>query len=68
MDISKIVCLDSAVATYRLAIKPNKSPVKQVPRRIHLDLNAKVETEVDKLVTTCFIQEVHYPISLANIV
>lgn len=35
---------------------------------MHPDLAAKVEAEVEKLITPKFIWEVQFPISLANIV
>lgn len=59
MDIVRDVgCLDRAIALHRLWVKPDRSPIKPALRRMHPDLAAKLEAEVDKLVTSDFIQEV----------
>lgn len=65
---SEMSRLDPAVAMHRLAIEPEKRPVKQAPRRMHPDLAAKVEAEVDRLIMAKFIWEVQYQVWLANIV
>lgn len=49
-------------------IEPYECSMKQVPRCMHPDLTAKLEAEVDKIITTSFRREVQYPIWLANIV
>lgn len=41
--------------------------MKQAPRHMHPDLEAKVEMEADKLVTASFIREVQYPVWLAKL-
>lgn len=60
---SKIPRLDPAISMHRLAIELDRRPVKQVPKRMHLDLAAKVEAEVNKLITVKFILEVQYPVA-----
>lgn len=54
--------LDSTVATYRLAIEPEKCSVKQAPKHMHPNLAAKVKVERNKLQSAGFVWEVHYPI------
>ncbi|XP_058216876.1 uncharacterized protein LOC131327758 [Rhododendron vialii] len=60
--------LDPGVAVHRLAVHPEKRPVKQAPRRTRPELTSQIEAEVDKLLTAGFIREVKYPTWLANIV
>lgn len=59
--------LDPTIAMHRLPIEPDRLTVKQAPKCMHPDLAAKLEAEVDKVVTTGFIQEVQYPLWLTNI-
>lgn len=51
-----------------LAIESDRRPVKQAPRRMHLDLTDKIEAEVDRLITAKFIRELQYLVLLANVV
>lgn len=53
---------------HHLAIYPERHPMKQAPRCMHLNLAAKKEAEVDMLVKADSIWEVAYPIWLANVV
>lgn len=46
--------LDPAVVAQCLTIEPSRHLVKLALRHMHPDLAAKVEAEVDKLVTTRF--------------
>lgn len=50
-----------SVVMYRLTIEPERRPKKEVTRRMHLDLAAKVEAQIDKLVKVSLIREVQYP-------
>lgn len=59
--------LDPAIAIHRLAIETDRRFVKQAPKRMHPDLAAKVEAEVDRLIMAKFIREVQYPVWLANV-
>lgn len=61
---SKIPRLDPAAAMHRLAIKQESRPVKHAPRHVHLDLVAKVEAKVNKLVKVGFTREVQIPSDL----
>lgn len=60
--------LNPAVAMHRLSIDPAVKPVKQAQRRFRPDLQGQIVAEVDKLIAAGFIEEVQYPIWLANIV
>ena len=60
--------LNPEIAVHKLAIHPEKWPVKQPQRRTRPELTAQIETEVDKLINAGFIREVKYPTWLANIV
>lgn len=54
---SEILGLDLAIAIHHLALLPDRRPVKQAPKCMHADLAAKVEAEVDKLITAKFIRD-----------
>jgi hypothetical protein len=60
--------LDPHVATHKLAIDPQHTPIKQPPRRLRPKFEDQVITEVDKLITAGFIKEAKYTQWLANIV
>nr|CAD1821685.1 unnamed protein product [Ananas comosus var. bracteatus] len=60
--------LNPAVGMHRLSIDPAVKPVKQARRRFRPDLQGQIVAEVDKLIAAGFIEEVQYPIWLANIV
>lgn len=60
--------LDPKVVVHSLAVSKDATPIKQSQRRVRLELLPKIEAEIDKLRECVFIQEVKYPIRLANIV
>ena len=60
--------LDPSIATHKIPIKPNISPVKQKLRRMRLDIQDKVKQEIIKLLEAGFIRVANYPEWVANIV
>lgn len=60
--------LEPTITVHRLAVEPERCPVKQVLRRMHPDLTNKVDTEVHKLLQDGFVREVQHPVWLANVV
>ncbi|XP_028085335.1 uncharacterized protein LOC114286368 [Camellia sinensis] len=67
-NYSEMPGLNLEIAVHKLAIHPEKRPVKQPQRRTRPELTAQIEAEVDKLINAGFIREVKYPTWLANIV
>ena len=60
--------LSPSLVMYKLKVDPNVKPVKQPPRKYHLDIEEKIKAEVDKLLKVGFIEEIECPSWLANIV
>lgn len=65
MDISKNARSGSSRCH---ALPDDLTRSKSGERRMHADFAAKVEAEVDNLITAGFIREIEYPIGLVNIV
>ena len=51
---------------HKLKVDPNAKPVKQAPRKYHLDVEEKIKLEVQKLLKARFIEEIECPSWLAN--
>ena len=60
--------IDRRVIKHSLNVDPTKKLVQQKRRVFALERNKAIIEEVEKLLTTGFIREVHYPKWLANIV
>ena len=54
------------VIEHRLALQPDKKPVKQKLRRFAPDRKEAIQSEIDKLLKAGFIREVNHPQWLAN--
>ena len=54
------------VIEHRLALQPDKKPVKQKLRRFAPDRKEAIQSEIDKLLKAGFIREVDHPEWLAN--
>ena len=54
------------VIEHRLALRPDKVPVKQKLRRFAPDRRDAIKSELDKLIKAGFIREVNHPEWLAN--
>lgn len=52
----------------RLPIRPNKRPVKQMPRRFAPEVMSKIKEEIKRLLRKKFIRTDQYVKWLANIV
>ena len=53
--------LSPSLVMYKLKVDPNVKPVKQPPRKYHLDIEEKIKAEVDKLLKVGFIEEIECP-------
>ena len=60
--------LNLNLVVHKLKVDPNAKPVKQSPRKYHLDVEEKIKLEVQKLLKARFIEEIECPSWLANIV
>ncbi|XP_077232027.1 uncharacterized protein LOC143865807 [Tasmannia lanceolata] len=56
------------VAVQRLSVDPSHRPVKQKKQNFAPERQKAIKEEVDKLLQAGFIQEIHYPEWLANVV
>ena len=56
------------MVTHKLNVDPKAKPIKQPPRKYHLDIKEKIKVEVNKLLNVGFIEEIKCPEWLANIV
>ena len=50
--------LDPSLVTHHLDTFPNSKPIKQHARKYHLDLEAKIKEEVEKLPRAKFIEPI----------
>jgi len=60
--------IDPEIAIHRLQVDPDHPPVKQKRRKFAPERNKVINEEVQKLLDTGSVREVHYPEWLANIV
>ena len=60
--------IDPSIIIHRLNVDPARKPVVQKRRRFNPECYMTINEEVEKLLTTKFIREVHYPKWLANVV
>ena len=60
--------LSPNLVVHKLKVNPNAKPMKQPPRKYRLDMEERIKLEVQKLLKVRFIEEIEYPIWLANIV
>ena len=60
--------IPASIIQHRLNVDPEKKPVQQRRRVFAPEQNKAVMDEVNKLLAANFIQEVHYPEWLANVV
>ncbi|XP_065045855.1 uncharacterized protein LOC103989797 [Musa acuminata AAA Group] len=65
---SDMMGIDPKIAQHHLNISPNARPVRQKPRRQAPDRQLAVRDEVQRLLSTGFIEEVKYPRWLSNVV
>ncbi|XP_059627387.1 uncharacterized protein LOC132270208 [Cornus florida] len=67
-DHPDIVGINLSVSCHSLKVDPAFKPVKQKRRRFAPERNRIIAEEVNKLLQAGFIQEVHYPQWLSNVV
>ncbi|KAL5538565.1 hypothetical protein UlMin_045432 [Ulmus minor] len=60
--------IDPDVIVHRLNIDPNFKPIKQKRRTFNAERYMAINTEVDKLLKSGFIEEANYPNWIANVV
>ena len=60
--------IDPDIAVHILQVDPNHPPVKQKRRKFAPERNKVVNEEVQKLLDTGSVREVHYPDWIANVV
>ena len=60
--------LSPNLVTHKLKVDPNAKPMKQPPRKYRLDVEEKINVEVNKLLKARYIEEIECPSWLANIV
>ena len=65
---SDMTGIDPEIIMHHLNVDPTKKPVRQRRRKFAPERNLIVNNEVEKLISTGAIREVHYPEWLANVV
>ena len=65
---SEMPGLDPEIAMHRLAINPEKNPVKQAHRNMRYEVETAVIKEVKKLIEANFIREEQYPSWISSVV
>ena len=60
--------LNQNLVVHKLKVDPNVKPVKQPPKKYHLDVEEKIKFELQKLLKAKFIEEIKCPSWLTNIV
>ncbi|XP_077226318.1 uncharacterized protein LOC143859522 [Tasmannia lanceolata] len=65
---SLLTGIPTNVAVQRLSVDPSHRPVKQKKQNFAPERQKAIKEEVDKLLQAGFIQEIHYPEWLANVV
>ncbi|XP_026396770.1 uncharacterized protein LOC113291452 [Papaver somniferum] len=58
--------LDERLVTHHLHIKSGSKPIKQSPRKFMHDVEEKIKTEIQKLLTAGFIKPIHHTTCLKN--
>ncbi|WJX60185.1 hypothetical protein P8452_45419 [Trifolium repens] len=67
-DYSEMPGLSKELVEHRLPLRPDKKPVKQLPRRFAPEIMTKIKTEIKRLLKCKFIRTARYVEWLANIV
>ncbi|MCH86304.1 hypothetical protein A2U01_0007158, partial [Trifolium medium] len=67
-DYNEMPGLSRNLVEHRLPIRPDKKPVKQLPRRFAPDIMSKIKEEIERLLRSKFIKTARYVEWLANIV
>ncbi|MCI36164.1 hypothetical protein A2U01_0057386, partial [Trifolium medium] len=60
--------IDDSVIMHKLSISPETKPVSQRKRKVGEEMRAAIKEEVAKLRGAGFIEEIKYPLWLANVV
>ena len=60
--------LNQNLVVHKLKVDPNVKPVKQPPKKYHLDVEEKIKFELQKILKAKFIEEIKFPSWLTNIV
>ncbi|CAJ2671752.1 unnamed protein product [Trifolium pratense] len=67
-DYDEMPGLSKELVEHRLPLRPDKKPVKQLPRRFAPEIMTKIKTEIERLLRCKFIRTARYVEWLANIV
>jgi hypothetical protein len=67
-DYSEMPGLSRNQVEHRLPLRPDKKPVKQLPRRFAPEVMTKIKGEIERLLKSKFIRSARYVEWLANIV
>ncbi|CAJ2638053.1 unnamed protein product [Trifolium pratense] len=67
-DYNEMPGLSRNLVEHRLPLRPDKKPVKQLPRRFALEIMTKIKAEIERLLKCKFIRTTRYVEWLANIV
>ena len=67
-DYNEIPNLSCEMVELKLPIRPDKKPVKQIPRRFAPQILSKIKEEIERLLKSKFIRTARYVDWLANIV
>ncbi|XP_039686971.1 uncharacterized protein [Medicago truncatula] len=67
-DYNEMPGLNREVVELKLPIRPDKKPVKQIPRRFAPQILPKIKEEIDRLLKCGFIRPARYVDWLANVV
>ncbi|CAJ2653075.1 unnamed protein product [Trifolium pratense] len=67
-DYNEMPGLSRNLVEHRLPLRPDKKPVKQLPRRFASEIMTKIKAEIERLLKCKFIRTTRYVEWLANIV
>ncbi len=67
-DYNEMPGLSKELVEHRLPLKPEKKPIKQLPRRFAPEIMSKIKGEIERLLRSKFIRTARYVQWLANIV
>jgi len=67
-DYNEMPGLSQEMVEFKLPIRPDKKPVKQIPRRFAPQILSKIKEEIERLLKSKFIRIARYVDWLANIV
>ncbi|KAK2362505.1 hypothetical protein QL285_087565 [Trifolium repens] len=67
-DYDEMPGLSKELVEHRLPLRPDKKPVKQLPRRFAPEIMTKIKAEIERLLKCKFIRTARYVEWLANIV